>query len=254
MDHAATAPRRLLITGASRGIGRAAALIAAAQGWPVAVNYRQDRAAADAVVAAIAAQSGQSVALQADVSDPAQVEPLFDAAEAALGGLDAVIVNAGIVAPVMKLAQMDDARLDRMVRVNVLGSLYCAREAARRLPRPKDQPPAAILLMSSASARLGSPGEFVDYAATKGAIDTLTLGLARELGSENIRVNAIRPGLIDTDMQADSGIPDRAFRMAGNIPMGRPGTADEVARAAIWLVSDAARYVSGAILDVSGGR
>ena len=249
-----TAPRRLLITGGSRGIGREAALLAGARGWPVAVNYRQDRAAADAVVDRIVGQGGRAVALGADISDPAQVGPLFDQAEAALGGLDAVIVNAGIVAPVMTLAQMDDARLDRMVRVNLLGALYCAREAARRLPRPKDQPPAAILLMSSAAARLGSPGEFVDYAATKGAIDTLTLGLARELGAENIRVNAIRPGLIDTGMQADSGIPDRAFRLAGTIPMGRPGTAEEVAEAAIWLVSDQARYVSGAILDVSGGR
>ena len=249
-----TAPRLLLITGGSRGIGRAAALLAGAAGWPVAVNYRSDQAAAEAVVAQITGQGGQAVALRADVSDPAQVGPLFDQAEAALGGLDAVMVNAGIVAPVMPLAQMDDARLDRMVRVNVLGALYCAREAARRLPRAKDQPPAAILLMSSAAARLGSPGEFVDYAATKGAIDTLTLGLARELGAQNIRVNAIRPGLIDTEMQADSGIPDRAFRLAGNIPMGRPGTAAEVAEAAIWLVSDQARYVSGAILDVSGGR
>lgn len=249
-----SAPRRLLITGGSRGIGRAAAVLAGQRGWPVAVNYRQDRAAADAVVAQITGQGGQAVALAADISNPGQVGSLFDQAQAALGGLDAVIVNAGIVAPVMPLAQMDDARLDRMVRVNLLGALYCAREAARRLPRPKDQPPAAILLMSSAAARLGSPGEFVDYAATKGAIDTLTLGLARELGAQNIRVNAIRPGLIDTDMQADSGIPDRAFRLAGNIPLGRPGTADEVAEAAIWLVSDQARYVSGAILDVSGGR
>lgn len=249
-----TAQRRLLITGGSRGIGRAAALLAGTAGWPVAVNYRSDQAAADEVVAQIVGQGGRAVALKADVSDPAQITPLFDQAEAALGGIDAVMVNAGIVAPVMPLAQMDDARLDRMVRVNVLGALYCAREAARRLPRPKDQPPAAILLMSSAAARLGSPGEFVDYAATKGAIDTLTIGLARELGAQNIRVNAIRPGLIDTEMQADSGIPDRAFRLAGNIPMGRPGTAAEVAEAAIWLVSDQARYVSGAILDVSGGR
>lgn len=249
-----SAPRRLLITGGSRGIGRAAAVLAGQRGWPVAVNYRQDRAAADAVVAQITGQGGQAVALAADISNPGQVGSLFDRAQAELGGLDAVIVNAGIVAPVMPLAQMDDARLDRMVRVNLLGALYCAREAARRLPRPKDQPSAAILLMSSAAARLGSPGEFVDYAATKGAIDTLTLGLAREVGAQNIRVNAIRPGLIDTEMQADSGIPDRAFRLAGNIPLGRPGTAHEVAEAAIWLVSDQARYVSGAILDVSGGR
>lgn len=247
-------PRRLLITGGSRGIGRAAALLAGAQGWPVAVNYRADQAAADAVVAQIKDQGGWAVALQADISDPTEVVVLFDRADAALGGLDAVVVNAGIVAPVMKLAQMEDERLQRMVQVNLLGALYSAREAARRLPRPKDQPPASLVLLSSVAARLGSPGEFVDYAATKGAIDTLAIGLARELGPDNIRVNAIRPGLIDTEMQADSGIPDRAFRLAGNIPFGRPGTADEVAAAVIWLAGDNSRYVSGSILDVSGGR
>ncbi|AUH33713.1 SDR family oxidoreductase [Paracoccus tegillarcae] len=249
-----TAPRRLLITGGSRGIGRAAALLAGAQGWSVAVNYRKDQAAADQVVDQITSQGGNATALQADIGEADQVADLFDRAEAALGGLDAVVVNAGIVAPVMKLAEMQDERLQRMVQVNLLGALYCAREAARRLPRPKDQPPASLVLLSSAAARLGSPGEFVDYAATKGAIDTLTLGLARELGPDNIRVNAIRPGLIDTDMQADSGIADRAFRLAGNIPMGRPGTADEVAEAVIWLAGEASRYVSGSILDVSGGR
>lgn len=248
-----TAPRRLLITGASRGIGRAAALLAGAQGWPVAVNYRYDQGAADQVVDQIKAAGGWAVALQADIGDPAQVAVLFDRADAALGGLDAVVANAGIVAPVMKLAEMSDDRLRQMVQVNLLGALYCAREAARRLPRPKDQPAASLVLLSSAAARLGSPGEFVDYAATKGAIDTLTIGLARELGGDNIRVNAIRPGLIDTDMQADSGIPDRAFRLAGNIPMGRPGTADEVAEAVIWLASEGSGYVSGSIWMSAAG-
>lgn len=249
-----TSPRRLLITGGSRGIGRAAALLAGAQGWPVVINWRRDQAAAEDVVAQITQDGGRAVAVQADISDPAQVIALFDQAEAALGGLDAVVVNAGIVQPIMPLAQMTDDRLQRMVGVNLLGALYCAREAARRLPRAKDQAPASLVLMSSAAARLGSPGEFVDYAATKGAIDTLTFGLARELGAQNIRVNAIRPGLIDTEMQADSGMADRAFRLAENIPMGRPGSAAEVAEAVIWLAGDASRYVSGSILDVSGGR
>ena len=246
--------RRVLITGASRGIGRATAVLAAAQGWSVAVNYRKDAVAAQQVLHIIRTNGGTAAGIQADIGDAPQVSALFEEATDALGGLDAVVINAGIVAPVMPLVRMDDARLERMVRVNLLGALFCAREAARRLPRSKDQSPASIVLMSSAASRLGSPGEFVDYAATKGAIDSLTLGLSRELGADNIRVNAIRPGLIDTDMQADSGIPDRAQRLAGNIPMGRPGTAEEVAETAVWLIGDGARYVSGAIIDVSGGR
>lgn len=246
--------RRILITGASRGIGRAAALLAGARGWQVAVNYVRNAEAAAEVVRGIEAAGGQGVAIAADVSEADQVAAMFDRADAAFGGLDAVVASAGIVAPVMPLARMGVDRLRRMVAVNLTGSLLVAREAARRLPRDKALAPASLTLLSSAAARLGSPGEFVDYAATKGAIDTLTIGLARELGPQNIRVNAIRPGLIETDMQADSGIPDRAARHAVNIPMGRPGTADEVAEAIVWLASDAARYVSGAILDVSGGR
>lgn len=246
--------RRILITGASRGIGRAAALLAGARGWQVAVNYVRNADAAADVVRGIEAAGGQGVAIAADVAEAEQVAALFDRADAAFGGLDAVVASAGIVAPVMPLARMGVDRLQRMVAVNLTGSLLVAREAARRLPRDKALAPASLTLLSSAAARLGSPGEFVDYAATKGAIDTLTIGLARELGPQNIRVNAIRPGLIETDMQADSGIPDRAARLAGNIPMGRPGSAGEVAEAIVWLASDAARYVSGAILDVSGGR
>ena len=244
---------RILITGASRGIGRAAALMAGARGWSVGVNYRDRRDAADEVVVAVEKAGGRAIALQADVTQADDVARIFDRAEAAFGGLDAVVANAGIVAPAMALAQTTPDRLERMVRVNLLGALLVAREAARRLPR-EDGVTTSLTLMSSAAARLGSPGEFVDYAASKGAIDTLTLGLAKELGPRNVRVNAIRPGLIETEMQADSGIPDRATRLAGNIPMGRPGSADEVAEAIIWLASDAARYVSGAILDVSGGR
>ncbi len=249
-----SASKRILITGASRGIGRAAALLAGAQGWSVIVNYRRDAEAAEKVTAGIRTAGGQAVPLQADVSDAGQVADLFARAEGAFGGLDAVVANAGIAAPLMPLSRMAPDRLERMVRVNLLGALFVAREAARCLARDMAAMPASLTLMSSAASRLGSPGEFVDYAATKGAIDTLTIGLARELGSANIRVNAIRPGLIDTDLQADSGVPDRAIRLAGNIPLARPGSADEVAEAVIWLASDAARYVSGAILDISGGR
>jgi NAD(P)-dependent dehydrogenase (short-subunit alcohol dehydrogenase family) len=246
--------RRILITGASRGIGRAAALLAGSRGWSVVVNYRQRADEAAEVVHRIEEAGGQAIALRADVGEAGEVADLFARAEDRFGGLDAVVANAGIVAPIMPLAQMSPDRLERMVRVNLTGTLLVAREAARCLPRDLTQAPAALILMSSAAARLGSPNEFVDYAASKGAIDTLTIGLAKELGPQNIRVNAVRPGLIETDMQADSGIPDRATRLAGNIPMGRPGTAHEVAEAIVWLASDAARYVSGAILDVSGGR
>lgn len=245
---------RLLITGASRGIGRAAALLAGARGWSVAVGYQSRADAAAEVVEAVQDAGGTAIAVQGDVADPAQVVAMFDAACDAFGGLDAVVCNAGILARAMPLADTTDDRLDRMVRVNLLGALFVAREAARRLPRPMDQASASLVLMSSAAARLGSPGDFVDYAATKGAIDTLAVGLSKELGPQNVRVNAIRPGLIDTEMQADSGIPDRAFRNAGSVPLGRPGTAEEVAETIVWLCSDAARYVSGAVIDVSGGR
>lgn len=240
---------RVLITGGTRGIGRATALDCAARGWPVALGYRGDAAAAAAALAAVRAAGGAGHAFAADVADAAQVAALFDRAQAALGGLDAVVVNAGIVAPVMPLAEMTPERLDRMVRVNLTGALYQAREAARRLPDG-----GAIVFVSSAAARIGSPGSYVDYAATKGGIDTLTIGLAKELAPRRIRVNGVRPGIIDTDIHADGGEPDRVARVGAGLPLGRAGTAAEVAAGITWLLSDAASYASGAILDIAGGR
>jgi NAD(P)-dependent dehydrogenase (short-subunit alcohol dehydrogenase family) len=244
----------LLVTGASRGIGRACALLAAEQGWAVGVNYREDAKAADAVVETIAKAGGRSVALKGDITVEADVIGIFDATAKALGPLAAVIANAGIVAPTAKLTEMSAERMRRIFEVNVLGAYLTAREAARRLSKSSGGAGGSIVMMSSAAARLGSPNLYVDYAGSKGAVDTLTLGLAKELGPEGVRVNAIRPGLIDTDIHASSGEPDRAFVLGATAPMGRPGTAEEIAEAAIWLISDAASYVTGALLDVSGGR
>ncbi|HEY1864040.1 MAG TPA: SDR family oxidoreductase [Roseiarcus sp.] len=244
----------LLVTGASRGIGRACALLAAEQGWAVGVNYREDAKAADAVVETIAKAGGRSVALKGDITVEADVIGMFDATAKALGPLAAVIANAGIVAPTAKLTEMSAERMRRIFEVNVLGAYLTAREAARRLSKSSGGAGGSIVMMSSAAARLGSPNLYVDYAGSKGAVDTLTLGLAKELGPEGVRVNAIRPGLIDTDIHASSGEPDRAFVLGATAPMGRPGTAEEIAEAAIWLISDAASYVTGALLDVSGGR
>jgi NAD(P)-dependent dehydrogenase (short-subunit alcohol dehydrogenase family) len=231
----------LLVTGASRGIGRACALLAAQNGWAVAVNYREDAKAADAVVETIAKGGGRSVALKGDVAVEADVLVMFDAAIKALGPLTAVIANAGVVAPTAKLAEMSVERMRRVFEVNVLGAYLTAREAARRMSK-------------SLGGAGGSPNLYVDYAGSKGAIDTLTLGLAKELGPEGVRVNAIRPGLIDTDIHASGGEPDRARILGATAPMGRPGAAEEIAEAAVWLISDAASYVTGALLDVAGGR
>jgi NAD(P)-dependent dehydrogenase (short-subunit alcohol dehydrogenase family) len=244
----------LLVTGASRGIGRACALLAAQNGWAVAVNYREDAKAADAVVETIAKGGGRSVALKGDVAVEADVLVMFGAAIKALGPLTAVIANAGVVAPTAKLAEMSVERMRRVFEVNVLGAYLTAREATRRMSKSLGGAGGSIVMMSSAAARLGSPNLYVDYAGSKGAIDTLTLGLAKELGPEGVRVNAIRPGLIDTDIHASGGEPDRARILGATAPMGRPGTAEEIAEAAVWLISDAASYVTGALLDVAGGR
>ena len=246
--------KALLVTGASRGIGRACALIAAENGWPVGVNYREDAKAADAVVETIANGGGRAVALKGDVSVEADAIGMFDAAANALGPLTAVIANAGIVAPAARLAEMSADRMRRVVEVNVLGALLTAREAARRLAKSSGGPGGSIVLISSVAARLGSPNLYVDYAASKGAVDTLTLGLAKELGPEGVRVNAVRPGMIDTGIHAMSGDPDRGRIVGAAAPLGRPGVAEEIAAAAIWLISDAASYVTGALVDVSGGR
>ena len=240
---------RILITGGTRGIGRATALSCAARGWTTALGYRGDSAAAEETLAAIQAAGGKSSIHAADIADPEQVAALFDAAAAAMGGLDGVVVNAGIVAPVMPLAEMTPERIERVVRVNLTGALYCAREAARRLPDG-----GAMVLMSSAAARLGSPGKYVDYAAAKGGVDTLTTGLSLELAPRRIRVNGVRPGIIDTEIHADGGEPDRVALLGPGLPLGRAGRAEEVAAAVVWLLSDEASYTSGAIIDVAGAR
>jgi NAD(P)-dependent dehydrogenase (short-subunit alcohol dehydrogenase family) len=244
----------ILITGGSRGIGRSAAVLAGARGWSVGVNYTSNAAAADETVAAVKAAGGDALAIQGDVSDEAALIAMFDATEAAFGKLDGVVNNAGIVAPGSALADMDIARMKRVFDVNVLGAYLCAREAARRMSTSRGGKGGSLVNISSAAARLGGPGEYVDYAGSKGAIDTLTIGLAKELGREGVRVNAIRPGLIETEIHASGGKPDRAKELGATTPLGRPGTADEVGESIVWLLSDASSYVSGALLDVAGGR
>ncbi len=244
----------LLITGASRGIGAATARLAARRGWAVAVNYHRQADAAQAVVDAIRAEGGRAVALAGDVADEAAVLRLFADTEAALGPLSALVNNAGVLAPQMALADMDVARWQRILATNVLGPLLCCREAVRRLSTRRSGQGGAIVNVSSAAARLGSPGEYVDYAASKGALDTLTLGLAKEVAAEGIRVNGVRPGFIYTDMHADGGEPGRVDRVKAGIPLQRGGQPEEVAAAILWLLSDEASFTTGHMLDVAGGR
>ena len=246
--------KTILITGGSRGIGRAICFLAAKRGWSVGVNYLSDRASAEAVVAAAERDGVKALAVPGDVSKESDVIAMFAKTVEALGPLDGVVVNAGIVAPAARLIDMSVERMRRVFEINVLGAYVTAREAARRMMTSRGGKGGSIVLMSSAAARLGSPDLYVDYAGSKGAIDTLTLGLSKELGREGVRVNAIRPGLIDTDIHASGGEPDRAHRLGATAPMGRPGTPEEIAEAAIWLLSDAASYATGAILDVAGGR
>src|SRR5271157_4017338 len=247
-------PKALLITGASRGIGRASALLAARHGWWVGVNYRNDVDAAEEVVRAIAKAGGRAVPLKGDVAVEADVVAIFEQATQALGLLTGVVANAGIVAPSARLVDMSAERMRRVFEVNVLGAYLTAREAARRMSDSAGGAGGSIVLISSAASRLGSPNVYVDYAGSKGAIDTLTLGLSKELGPEGIRVNAIRPGLVETQIHASGGEPDRARTLGRTSPLGRPGTPDEIAEATVWLLSDAASYVTGALLDVSGVR
>lgn len=246
--------KTILITGASRGIGRAAALLAGRRGWSVGVNYLRDEESAQGVVREIQRSGGKAVALHGDVAFEADVVEMFQGAVRALGPLDGVVVNAGIVAPAARLADMSVERMRRMFDVNILGAYVCAREAARRLSKGLGGAGGSIVLISSAASRLGGAGQYVDYAGSKGALDTLTLGLSKELGPEGVRVNAIRPGIIETDIHASGGEPDRARRLGVSAPLGRPGLADEVGEAVVWLLSDAASYTTGAILDVAGGR
>ena len=246
--------KTIVVTGGSRGIGRAAALLAGSMGWSVGVGYREDRAAAEAVVERIETAGGRAVAIAGDVALEDDVLALFDATEEALGPIDGAVVNAGIVGTPELLVDMQEDRIRRTVDVNVTGALLCAREAARRLATSRGGRGGSIVLVSSAASRLGSPGEYVDYAASKGAVDSLSLGLAREMAADGVRVNAVRPGVIETDIHASSGRPDRPALLAPLIPLGRAGTPDEVAQAIVWLLSDAASYTTGALLDVSGGR
>jgi NAD(P)-dependent dehydrogenase (short-subunit alcohol dehydrogenase family) len=244
----------VVVTGGSRGIGRAAARLAGARGWPVAISYLGNAGAAGQAIADVERVGGRAIAVQGDVAVERDVVRLFDAAEKAFGPVGALVNNAGTIGPAMKLADMSVERMKRVFDTNVLGAYIAAREAARRMSKSRGGKGGVIVTLSSAAARLGAPNEFVDYAGSKGAMDTLTSGLAKELGPEGIRVNAVRPGLIDTEIHAAAGKPDRAATMGVHTPLGRAGTADEVAEAIVWLISDAASYVHGAILDVSGGR
>jgi NAD(P)-dependent dehydrogenase (short-subunit alcohol dehydrogenase family) len=244
----------ILVTGAGRGIGRAIARLAAARGWSVGVNYRLDERAAHGVVEEIARAGGKAVALRGDVANEDDVKAMFDGAEGALGPITGVVANAGIVAPAARLADMSVERMRRMFEVNILGVYLTAREAARRMSISLGGAGGAIVLISSAAARIGSPNLYVDYAGSKAAVDTLALGLSKELAADGVRVNSVRPGLIDTEIHAKNGEPERAFRVGATTPMGRPGTPEEVAEPVVWLLSDAASYVTGAVLDVAGGR
>ncbi|SCW71760.1 NAD(P)-dependent dehydrogenase, short-chain alcohol dehydrogenase family [Rhizobium mongolense subsp. loessense] len=244
----------LLVTGASRGIGAAVSRLAAKQGWRVAVNYVSNRAAADAVIEAITAHGGEAIAVKGDVGNAADITSMFETVDHHFGRLDGLVNNAGIIDAAQRVDEMSVERIERIMRVNVTGSILCAAEAIRRMSSKHGGKGGAIVNISSMAAIIGSPSQYVDYAASKAAIDTFTIGLAREVAADGIRVNAIRPGIIDTDIHASGGLPDRARDMAPSIPMQRPGTAEEVADAVLYLLSPAASYVTGAILNVSGGR
>ena len=249
-----TPQRTVLVTGGGRGIGAATSLLCARHGWAVAVNYASGETAAAAIVAQIRAAGGTALAVQADVSDEAQVLAMFATLDRELPPLGALVNNAGVVDVQARVDVMSLPRLQRMFAINVFGSFLCAREALKRLSTKHGGRGGAIVNLSSAASRIGAPGQYVDYAAAKGAIDVFTMGLAKEVALEGVRVNAVRPGIIETEIHASGGLPDRAKQMAPLVPMQRAGSAEEVAQAVLWLMSEASSYTTGSIVDVTGGR
>jgi NAD(P)-dependent dehydrogenase (short-subunit alcohol dehydrogenase family) len=249
-----TTPRIALITGASRGIGAATARLLAERGHDVAINYARNAAAAEQVAAEVRARGRRALLVRADVADEAAVLAMFEAVDQGLGRITTLINNAGIVDMKARLDEMSAARFKRMLDVNVLGTLLCSREAVKRMSTRHGGAGGSIVNLSSIAASLGAPGMYVDYAASKGAIETLTVGLSRELAGEGVRVNAVSPGIIDTEIHGGSGDADRAHKLSSVIPLQRPGTAQEIAQAIAWLACDEASYVTGAVLGVNGGR
>jgi NAD(P)-dependent dehydrogenase (short-subunit alcohol dehydrogenase family) len=244
----------MMVTGGSRGIGAATALLGAERGYAVAVNYRSNRDAADSLVKAIQSKGGKAIAVPGDVASETDVVRLFEATDRALGRVSALVNNAGIVDRGTRVEHIGAERIARMFAINVTGSFLCAREAVKRMSTRHGGRGGAIVNVSSIAARLGGAGEYVDYAASKGAIDTFTVGLAKEVGPEGIRVNAVRPGIIRTEIHLASGDPARVERIGSSAPLQRPGEPEEVARAIVWLLSDEASYLTGALVDVTGGR
>lgn len=244
----------MLITGASRGIGAATAQLAARRGYAVCLNYRQRADAAEQLAQRIRQAGGRAITVAADVADEKQVAALFAAIDREFGRLDVLVNNAGMLERQMRLEEMDAARLQRVFATNVQGSFLCAREAIKRMSTAHGGRGGAIVNLSSVAARLGAPNEYIDYAAAKAAIDAMTIGLAKEVAAEGIRVNAVRPGVVYTDIHASGGEPDRVERVRASVPMARGGQPEEIAEAVLWLASDQASYTSGALLDVAGGR
>jgi NAD(P)-dependent dehydrogenase (short-subunit alcohol dehydrogenase family) len=246
--------KTILVTGGSRGIGRATSLLAAQRGWSVGINYLKDSASAKSAVAEAERSGAKAVAVAGDVSQESDVIAMFQATTKALGPLDGVVVNAGVAATSSRLVDMSVERMRQVFDVNVLGAYLVAREAARSMNKSRGGNGGSIVLISSVAARIGAPDTYVDYAGSKAAVDAMALGLSKELGREGVRVNSIRPGVIETEIHAAYGEPERPYKIGASTPLGRPGTANEIAEAIVWLLSDASSYVTGAIIDVTGGR